>query len=184
MKSLQIILITFFTPASMGLLWQTFTNDILSAQLLYFAFFLFSLEQISTAFIDLSSYFQEKTQDRYSQLSIFLSIVIITIIIELFGFYFALLSLGWGSIIVLISQFFFNLFAPLKVIPNQDKIILQSYSLSDKLSLLLVDSIVILLITLWFNNIYPLFIGFFILLIMLIFMMIKYKNFLIKFYLN
>jgi hypothetical protein len=201
---LKISLFLLFFPASFGLLWQSLILNSLSEQLISFAFFLFSLEQARMAFIDITSYSigksaylsphpittlpQEIKQEsetlnftssnnifdgKNNKLSQFLLVVIFTIIIELFGFYLALFSLGWGAIFVLISQICFNILAPLKVLKIED-FSLTNYHFSDKVGILLADTICIVLMSLWINNFYPLTIGFIILFITLTFAGVKY----------
>lgn len=201
---LKVSLFLLFFPASLGLLWQSLILNNLSEQLISFAFFLFSLEQGRMAFIDITSYFTGKTQnllldnitiysqemkqesqtlnfpspqkfyeDKNNNLSQFLFVVILTIIIELFGFYFALFFLGWGAIFVLISQVFFNIFAPLKVLEAK-KISLTNYNFSDKATILLADTICLILMSLWVVNFYSLTISVIILLITLTFAGVKY----------
>lgn len=170
---LRVSLFFLFFPASFGLLWQSLTLNNLSEQLISFAFFLFSLEQARMAFIDITSYYMGKLNNVNDNLSKFLFVIISTITIELFGFYLALFSLGWGAIFVLISLIWFNSLAPLKVL-EIDNFSLTDYSVSDKIIILLADIICIVLMSLWVINFYPLTIAFIILFITLTFAGVKY----------
>lgn len=113
--------------------------------------------------------FEEKHDNLYQ----FLFVIISTIIIELFGFYLALFSLGWGAIFVLISLIWFNSLAPLKVI-DTDKFSLTNYNFADKIMILFADIICVVLMSLWVINVYPLTIAFIILFITLTFASVKY----------
>lgn len=200
MEGLKVCLFILFFPASFGLLWQSFTSNSLSEQLISFSFFLFSLEQARMAFIDLKSYSVAKSENLYNyhkltkkspsinllsqntilasenhNLSQFLLVTVSTIIIELSGFYLALFSIGWGAISVLISLIWFNIFSPLKVI-DSDKFSLTNYLFYDKIMILLADFICLMLMSLWIINVYPLVIALIILLITLIFAVIKYHT--------
>ncbi|BAQ66368.1 hypothetical protein [Geminocystis sp. NIES-3709] len=168
-----------FFPASLGLLFHSFTLNILSDQLISFAFFLFSLEQARMAVIDLKPCLFKENMENELQYSSFYIVIIVTLVIELFGFYLALFSLGWGAIFVLISQLWFNFFSPVKVI-EQENIKIQNYAFSDKIIILFADVIALILMTLWLINFYPLTIAFIMLGFTMIFGIIKYSPFLLS----
>lgn len=170
---LNLIIFFLFFPASLGLLWQTFTLNILSEQLISFAFFLFSIEQARMALVDLRYYYLAKKNINNKLLSQFLVVIIITIIIELCGFYWALFSVGWGALLVIISQIWFNFFAPLKVVEDKNSS-LQKYNYSEKIAVLFADFVPLFLMVLWLINFYPLTIAFTILIITLVFGFVKY----------
>lgn len=195
---LKVCLFILFFPASFGLLWQSLILNNLSEQLISFSFFLFSLEQARMAFIDITSYTVGKSNNLYNydiltqesqiinltsqdtifhsendNLSQFLFVIISTIIIELFGFYLALFSLGWGTIFVVISLIWFNTLAPLKVLETGE-FSLTNYPFSDKVMILFADIICLVLMGLWVINFYPLIIAFMILFITLTFAGVKY----------
>lgn len=175
---LNLIIFLLFFPASKGLLWQSFTLNNLSDQLISFAFFLFSLEQARMAVIDLKPCFFDKNHFSSSVFINFYIVTIITLIIELFGFYWALFSLGWGAIFVLISQFWFNCFAQVRIIETEN-IIIQDYTFSDKIIVLCADIIALILMSLWLINIFPLTISFGVLALTLIFGVVKYGGFVV-----
>jgi hypothetical protein len=173
---LKLIIFCLFFPASLGLLWQSLTLNILSEQLISFAFFLFSIEQARMALVDLSSYYLAKKDIEHKVLSQFLLVIISTIIIELCGFYWALFSVGRGAFLVIISQLWFNFFAPLKVVEIEN-ISLQKYNFLEKIVVLFADFIPLFLMALWLINFYPLTIAFAILSITLVFGFVKYSRF-------
>jgi hypothetical protein len=173
---LNLIIFFLFFPASLGLLWQTLTLNILSEQLISFAFFLFSVEQARMALVDLRSYYLAKKDIDNQVRSQFLVVIIITIIIELCGFYWALFSVGWGALLVIISQIWFNCFAPLRVVEDENTR-LQKYNFPEKIAVLFADFIPLFLMVLWLINFYPLTIAFIILSITLVFGFVKYGRF-------
>ncbi|MBL1210967.1 hypothetical protein [Geminocystis sp. GBBB08] len=175
MFGLNLIIIILFFPASFGLLWQSFSLNNLSAQLISFAFFLFSLEQARMAVIDLKPCIFSKNCFQSTVFIKFYLVIITTLIIELFGFYLALFSLGWGAIFVLISQFWFNCFAPVKI-RETENITIQDYPFTDKIIILAADTIALILMSLWLINIFPLIISISILALTLIFCFVKYRN--------
>lgn len=173
---LKLIIFLLFVPASVGLLWQSFSINILSHQLISFAFFLFSVEQARMAVVDLKYYYLAKNDQDKKILFQFLLVIILTIVIELCGFYWALFSVGWGAFLVIVSQLYFNLFAPLKVVEGEN-ISLENYKISEKKAVLFADFIPLFLMALWLMNFYPLIIAFIILGITLTFGFVKYGGF-------
>lgn len=169
---LKFIIFLLFFPVGLGLLYNSLSENILSHQLISFTFFLFSIEQARMAVVDLKHYHLDKNNDHHN-LSKFLKVIIITIIIELLGFYGALFYVGSGAFLVMISQLFFNFFAPLKVVEGEN-ISLQNYPLSEKVAVLLADSIPVMLMILWLMNFYPVIMASIILGITLTFGMVKY----------
>ncbi|MGI0480460.1 hypothetical protein ACN4EE_06685 [Geminocystis sp. CENA526] len=174
MFKLKFIIILLFLPSGFGLLWHSFSINNLSEQLISFAFFVFCLEQAKMAFIDVKPciFRLDNVQNSNLNLSYFFIVVIITIVIELFGFYFALFNVGWGAIFVLISQIWFNCFAQVKIneIDNQPI----QYYFSDKIIVLGADFLCLLLMGLWIMNIYPLTIAFVMLFLTVSFIGVKY----------
>lgn len=91
------------------------------------------------------------------------------------GFYTAFWQLGWGAIIVLLSQVLFNCFAGIKF--NQGKqITIESDSLAERKLELLADFSGILFMSLWAVNFYSLVIAIAMLIIILIYALVKLAN--------
>jgi len=65
--------------------------------------------------------FQQKTSD--PRLDRFFMVTISTIVLELSGFYVAALWIGWGALIVLVSQIWFQCLAKIQLQPSTEKII-------------------------------------------------------------
>jgi len=172
---INILIFLLFFPASFGLLWQTFTIDNLSSQLISFAFFLFSLEQARMAFLDLRGLFVSYQKINRQLFLIFVFVFLLTILIELYGFYLSLFSLGWGAIFVLLSQIWFNLFAPIKL-NNDDKLTFHNYYFKEKISVLITDIIGLILMMLWTFNIGKLIISIVMVILTSLFLLIKYSN--------
>ncbi len=110
------MVVLLFFPASLGLVWTVFFEHSWSDKVLAFALFLMSLEQARMAKVDLDNIriVREKSQE-VEKIKKFFMVTIITIILELLGFYLASFFLYWGAIIILISLIFFNLFAKIQL---------------------------------------------------------------------
>ncbi|MBF2062930.1 MAG: hypothetical protein IGS39_00615 [Calothrix sp. C42_A2020_038] len=110
----QLIFWLFF-PACIGLLTQVIWGVELTNRLVASGTFIFCIEQARMAVKDLR---QIKTAKAYIQdvrLNTFYQVTIITIALELLGFYISIFCLGWGSILILLSQIWFNLLASIKI---------------------------------------------------------------------
>lgn len=172
---INIIIFIFFFPASLGLGWQIFHQSELSSQLIALAFFCFCLEQARMAVLDLKLYQQTQSVYQDSRLVQFKLVLIITISVELTGFYTASWQLGLGAIIVLLSQVLFNCFAGIKF--NQgEQITIESVTFAEKKLELLADFSGILFMSLWAVNFYSLVIAIAMLIIILIYALVKLAN--------
>ncbi|MEA5535767.1 hypothetical protein [Crocosphaera sp. XPORK-15E] len=167
----SLIFLLFF-PASLGILWQIFNNP-LSHQLLAFTLFLMCLEQARMAFIDLENIIIVKEKCEDNRLDDFFVVTMVTIIIELLGFYLAFFSLYWGAIVILISLIFFNLFAKIQLQPSAE-IMIQSSGISQKLTILCADGLGLILIILGMFNVMPLLMSSLLLGIIILYGLIKY----------
>ncbi|MFH7026452.1 MAG: hypothetical protein ACHBN1_13850 [Heteroscytonema crispum UTEX LB 1556] len=141
-----------FFPASISILRQVIWGSELTHQLLALGMFLFCIDQARMAAKDLQQIAEAKKQVNDIRLDTFSTITISTIIIELFGFYASSVWLGWGSILILISQVWFNLFAGLKIHPSAE-IIIQPWKISERLPVLIADFIGLVLVSLWMSQI-------------------------------
>ena len=171
----DFIIFIFFFPASRGLGWQIFHQSELSSKLIAVAFFGFCLEQARMAVVDLKLYQQAQSLYQDYRLDQFKWVLVITILVELIGFYTASWQLGWGAIIVLLSQVLFNCFAGIKF--NQGKkITVETDSLAERKLELLADFWGIVLMSLWTVHFYSLVIAIAMLIIILIYALVKLAN--------
>ena len=143
----QIIFLLFF-PACLGILKQVIWNAELTHQLLAVGIFLFCIEQANMANQYLQQVADAKTKVKDGRLDIFQSITIITIIIELIGFYLSSLYLGWGSILILSALIWFNLFANIKINYSAQHII-EPWNITERLPVLIADIVGLILSSLW-----------------------------------
>ena len=153
----QIIFLLFF-PACLGILRQVIWNAELTHQLLAVGIFFFCIEQANMANQDLQQVADAKTKVKDGRLDIFQSITIITIIIELIGFYLSSLYLGWGSILILSALIWFNLFANIKINSSAKKII-EYWNITERLPVLIADAVGLILTSLWMLKIADLWIS-------------------------
>lgn len=173
MNLTNLTIFLLFFPPSLGLLGQLFYSSNLSYQLIAFSFFLCCLEQARMAVIDINKYklAQNKFEDK--RLVNFKYVLLTTIFIELCGFYLTFFSLKIGTILVFLSQVFFNSLVGIKIetIPN---LMIINYDLNQRISLVIIDGFVLLLMILWSLNIQSLLIAIAMLLITITFLLTKY----------
>jgi hypothetical protein len=113
-----------FLPASLGLLFQLVLFLTAPPRLFATALVLLSLEQARMAVIDLQQIATVRQNYEDPRLTRFQGVVLITIGLELLGFYLSLGWLGWGALVVLGSQLFFNGVAQIELDPTQSEPIL------------------------------------------------------------
>ncbi len=146
-----IIFLLFF-PASLGMLGQIIWGSELTHQMLALGTFLFCIEQARMAVKDLRQITNAKNQVNDARLNNFYKITVITIVIELIGFYISSIWWGWGSVIILLSQIWFNLFAGVKI-QTCPEIIIKPWNISERLLVLFADILGLVLVSLWMSNI-------------------------------
>jgi hypothetical protein len=164
MSSIDKIIFSLFFPACLGILNQAIHTDELKHQLVAIGMFVFCIEQSRMAVKDLELVKYAKKQVKDIRINIFYQITIITIIIEISGFYLSSIWLGWGSIIILLSQVWFNLFANIKIniigkVEESDKVVIQPWTISERSPVLIADIAGLLLVSLWMLNIASLWIS-------------------------
>ncbi|MGB5594585.1 MAG: hypothetical protein WBM62_11205 [Crocosphaera sp.] len=147
-----------FFVASLGLLWQTFNSHSWSDKLLACAIFLMCLEQGRMALVDLDNIKLVKQKYTDSRIDTFSTITIITIMIELLGFYSAFLDLSWGGIVVIISLIFFNICTKIKLHPSEN-IMIEPWGISQRLPILLTNGLALILISLRMFEVFTLLIS-------------------------
>lgn len=152
-----------FLPAGLGLLgqvigalgWSDRTSPTWAVALLALGTLLICLEQAHMAVVDLRQIREVKRQIQDPRLLVFQWVTLTTIAIELLGFYIATHWLGYGALIVLLSQVWFNLLAKIQLHPATHYPI-QTWGIQHRLSVLIADGIGILLASLWIAQIMPL----------------------------
>jgi hypothetical protein len=152
MLSISQIIFLFFFPAGLGILGQVIWGTELTHQLLALGTFLFCLEQARMAVKDLQQIDDAKKKLSDSRLEFFFQITITTILIEVLGFYLSSVWFGWGAILILISQVWFNLFANLKI-DIYPEISLKTWKITERLAVLIADICGLFLVILWMKGI-------------------------------
>ncbi|MUG95188.1 hypothetical protein F7734_23645 [Scytonema sp. UIC 10036] len=142
-----VIFLLFF-PANLCILRQVIWGQQLTHQLLAVGMFLFCIEQARMAAQDLQQIAMAKEQVKDNRLDTFLKITTSTIFIELLGFYTASIWLGWGSILILLSQVWFNLVAGVKIYTSP-AIYIQPWKVSERYNVLIADVLGLVLVSLW-----------------------------------
>ncbi len=132
------------------------------------------MEQARMAAVDLAeiAQFQQKTSD--PRLDRFFIVTVSTIVLELAGFYLAALWIGWGALIVLVSQIWFQCLAKIQLQPSTEKII--DHGIVPRLPILLADGIGIIFVAFWLAKIAPLIMAITLTTMLLIYGSIKYRT--------
>ncbi|MGB3787319.1 MAG: hypothetical protein WA949_04865 [Phormidesmis sp.] len=138
-----------FAPAGIGLVLQAVYPETPAQQLLALALALFCPELARMAKVDLDNVAATMQQVEDARLSRFLFVVVSTIVLELLGFYSALISLSVGALVIVGSQLWFNLLAELQLQPGQTPAVV-SFGISRRMPVLLANMIGLLLLSLWF----------------------------------
>ncbi|NJL61607.1 MAG: hypothetical protein HC903_06995 [Methylacidiphilales bacterium] len=151
MERISIIMFLLFFPACIGILKQAIWGTELTEQIIAIAMCLFCIEQARMAVRDLQKITEAKRLVVDIRLDSFYIITLTTIIVELLGFYFSSVWLGWGSIIILLSQVWFNLLATIKIKISSASIIdvIEPWTISERLPVLIADILGLVLVSFW-----------------------------------
>jgi putative effector of murein hydrolase LrgA (UPF0299 family) len=146
-----------FLPATVGLMSQVFRLSTWDQRLLVLGFSLLSLDQARMALVDLEHIRQVKQSlaSPSPSLHSFAILTWITIVWEVLGFYWGILQLGTGILLVLSSQVWFNALASIRLIPAPEPAI-EIRAWKEKILVLLADALGITLMGLWLHHIAPL----------------------------
>ncbi len=155
MLSIAWMMFLLFFPACLGLLWQVIEGDELSTQLLALGILLLCVDQARMAVVDLVQVAKAQQQIPDARLKRFYAATVSTIALELLGFYTATLWLGWGSIVILLSQIWFNLWAGIQLY-SAEKVTIQTWGIPQRIPVLGADAIALVLVSLWMLKIAPL----------------------------
>ncbi|BFM39836.1 hypothetical protein [Synechocystis sp. LKSZ1] len=150
-----------FLPAGIGLLHPILIDGPLDQRLLALGFLLLAVDQARMARLDLANIttvqiqLAERGLATFSpSLTTFTRLTWGTILWELLGFYSGAFHLGWGIILVLSSQVFFNALATISLTPGAPEP-LQPKPLGEKWGLVVANSCGIGLILLWMADVMP-----------------------------
>jgi hypothetical protein len=137
-----------FFPAGVGLVWRLVTTPVLAYQLLVATLVLLLLEQAHMAVVDWQNITRVGSSIVEPKLPLFKFITCATIGIELVGFYAAIFTLGWGTVLVIVSQLFFNGLAPLQLQPDSDPPVV-SQGAGDRVPVLVANGLGLVVLGLW-----------------------------------
>jgi hypothetical protein len=151
MQRISIVIFVLFFPACFGIFKQAIWGTELTNQIIAIAMCLFCVEQGRMAVKDLQKIAEAKQLVTDIRLDNFYIITLTTIIVELLGFYTSSFWLGWGSIIILLSQVWFNLLAEIKIEISAKSIpdIVKPWTISERLPVLIADVLGLVLVTVW-----------------------------------
>ncbi|MEM8543449.1 MAG: hypothetical protein AAGF66_05590 [Cyanobacteria bacterium P01_H01_bin.119] len=145
----------FFFPAGAGLLIQGLLAQTWDSRLIGLAAVVLCAEQGRMAAVDLNNITALRRQTVDVRLDRFQWVMISTIVVELVGFYVALVWLGWGALIVLASQVWFHSLVKVELQPQKDPPY-YGRAIAQRLPVLMADGIALMLIGLWMVRIMPL----------------------------
>ncbi|BAZ41734.1 hypothetical protein NIES4101_77020 [Calothrix sp. NIES-4101] len=148
MQPVSTTIFLLFFPACMGILGQAIWAKELTSQIIAIAMFFFCIEQARMAVKDLNQIADAKQLVSDIRLDNFYIVTVITIAIELVGFYGSSVWLGWGAIIILLSQVWFNLLAKIKI-QTSAKNIIENWKISERLPVLIADIVGLILVSVW-----------------------------------
>ena len=151
---MPLAIFLLFLPACIGILSQVIKQQAFDYQLLALGLLIFAIDQARMAVLDLENIAEAKKKVEDIQLNQFYYLTIITIALELIGFYLASIELGWGIIIVLGSQILFNALVNISIHLTKENIIQKKF-FSDKILVLMADIVGIVLISFWMVPIMP-----------------------------
>lgn len=188
MQSWRSLVPVLFLPAGLGLLMEISAAATTAERVLAAAIALFCPELARMAWVDLSNVAavtqqteqvaeqmaeQMAEQARDSRLNRFHAVVISTIVLEITGFYLAMLSLPGGAIAVIFSQLWFNLLADIQLYPGQTPAIVP-FGRADRRAVLIANGIGLGLLGLWFWQEIRIWLASGLFLLIIIFLLIKY----------
>ncbi len=175
MQIIPLIIFLFFFPACIGILKQAIWGTELTEQIIAIAMCLFCIEQARMAVKDLQKITEAKKLVTDSRLDSFYIITVTTITVEILGFYISSVWLGWGSIIILLSQVWFNLLAAIKIksssASNID--IIEPWTIFERLPVLFADILGLVLVSFWMLKVASFWISLFLCSMVLIYLGIK-----------
>ncbi len=169
------LMFLLFFPASLGLLAQVFGANELSHQLIALALLLLCIDQARMAVVDLEQVEQVKQRVQDPFLDNFHRVTVSTIVLELLGFYGSYIWLGWGAILVLLSQVWFNVLAGVQLQLTEENPI-QTWGISERRIVLIADGVGIILVGLWIAQIAPFWMGSGLLAMVVIYGWVKYSS--------
>ncbi|MEB3311891.1 MAG: hypothetical protein VKJ02_16825 [Snowella sp.] len=151
----QKLIYCLFFGAGLGIFNAILRSHQFDYQFLALGLLIFAIDQAKMAVLDLNNIAIAKTKIQDPRLDQFYFITISTITLELTGFYLAVFQLGWGILLVLGSQVWFNLLVNIRLQPN-DVNPIQNKPISEKVGVLLADIVGMILIGVWMIPVAPL----------------------------
>jgi hypothetical protein len=174
MMTKYFVVFGFFSIALLGLLYQLILHPDWPSRLLTIALLLLGIDQARMAIVDWQNIqaVRDKIGDE-PRLNWFANITFSTIVLELLGFFLAWWQLGWGTVLVLLSQVWFNGLAGVQLCPTTD-LPIQTLGWRDRGVVLLADGVGLGLTMLWILQIQAEGVAIGLLLMVVIYAIVKY----------
>lgn len=147
-------LLLLFFPAGLGILAQVIGNHSWDQRLIAVGLLLLCIDQARMALLDLEQIAAARRQTADPRLQTFRQITLTTIALELAGFYLATVWLGWGILVVLLSQVWFNALAPIQIQGDTERPV-QPRPWGDRIPVLIADGLGMGLVGLWMAQLAP-----------------------------
>ncbi|MEB3294189.1 MAG: hypothetical protein VKJ24_13610 [Synechococcales bacterium] len=148
MDAIALRIFGLFLPAGIGLLVQMGRMTDWTTRGLALAILILGADLAGMAIVDLQQAAIGQMWGKDERVVAFRQITWSTIGLELVGLYGAMVDLGWGSAIVLLSQLWFNLLAQIQIQP-QATVPIIPFGLRDRWLVLLADGVGLGLVGLW-----------------------------------
>ncbi|MEL6554469.1 MAG: hypothetical protein AAFQ63_13515 [Cyanobacteria bacterium J06621_11] len=148
MPNLRLFIFMLFFPAGLGLSIQLLQVKTHAERLLALSLLIFCLELAHMAWVDFKTIQTVSQASEDSRLKLFFKVVFSTVVLEVFGFYGALVSLRWGGIVVIASQLWFNLLAKVQLWPGKTPAV-EAFGISQRLPVLVANSLSVVLLLFW-----------------------------------
>ena len=148
---LMLVLALYF-PAGAGLIYQSARVSLLPERIMSLALAIFCIELARMAVVDLhkASAVSSKKDNVLLEASLnrFRTVVTSTIVLELIGFYLALLFVSGGASVVICSQLWFNLWVNVQLWPGLTPEVIP-FALRERIPVLLVNLLELVHLSLW-----------------------------------
>lgn len=154
MSALRWLIFGLFFPACLILLGQVIWSAAIAQQILSLALLLLCVDQARAAVLDLESTLTAQEQTPDSRLDRFYRIILVTIVVELLGFYGAWISLGIGCVLVFCSQVVFHFTAKIRI-EITDSVLILPWGVERRWPILVANGVGLIVLGLWMAAIAP-----------------------------
>lgn len=175
MSALRWLIFGLFFPACLILLGQVIWSFAIAQQILSLALLLLCVDQARAAVLDLENTLTAQEQTPDPRLDRFYRLVLVTIAVELVGFYGAWISLGIGCVLVFCSQVAFHFTAKIRI-ETADNLLILPWGIEQRWPILVANGVGLIVLGLWMEAIAPLWMASTLLGMVLLYGLVKYAT--------